>query len=296
MTVRPHFSENRRKPVGAAVALCIVLVIALLAVGCLSQQGSKNGTEHVISHTIPVSQKPIPHLTSDNFWIAVDPIGTVYKNNVTVSGTTNLPEGEILEIHVRTTLVRSMPSGYDFSHESTTAETKVTRINATTRGFSSLMDVTKLNTGNYSVGIYSNSNLSIYSAKVFFNLLPSQSPAISNKTSYIYTKCPSLPPLYVNGSMEPVLIAGNVALVPPGSRTQSNPISYGAIVLFSGDGIDRIFDENGTQIAALYDSNELHLWQVPGGSRIQEAGNITTLYLEEKKILTKIYETKPCAY
>lgn len=304
MTLRQNFLENQRKVIHVVVALCVMLMAVLLMAGCVDHIGIKNKTGNVTPNSIPISyptikeqpsQKPTTILTSDDYWINVDPIVTARKNNITVSGTTNLPESEMLEIHISTTVVFSKPYGYDHSHESAADETPVRWINTTTRGFSAVIDVSKLNPGKYAPQVQSQRNLSVYSNGLEFDLLPAPSPTTLNRTDYIYSNCPSLPPLYVNGSMEPVLIAGGVTLVPPDSKTQSNQISYGAIMLFSADGIDRIFNENGSQIAAIYDSNELHLWQIPGGARVNESGNITTLYLDKEKILTKIYEEKPCA-
>jgi hypothetical protein len=273
----------------------------LVVAGCMNYQSSENKTQNVlltntpaVPPTIYISPTTTPVLTSDDYWIKVDPIRIAYKNNITISGTTNLPEGSPLLVSVTTTLGRSMPLGYDTSHEGISGETSVIWINGTTRGFSTDMNVSLLNLGKYRSGVYFEQNYSIYSAGVVFDLLPAQSPANLNRTDYIYANCPSLPPLYVNGSMEPILIAGNAALVSPDSMTEPNQIPYGSIMLFSADGIDRIFNANGTQIGSWYDSNELHLWQIPGGARVNETGNVTTLYLDEKKILTKIYEVKPC--
>jgi hypothetical protein len=296
-------AERLIRPLPAAIILCIILVAVFQSAGCLNNLSPENKTENSILTNTPTTSTIVqnyssptatPVLSSDNYWIKSDPFGTAYKNNIAVSGTTNLPEGSPLLVSIDSWPAHATPSVYDYSHEDLSVETSVIWVNSTGRGFSTVINVSELNLGNYQLGVNSERNYSIYSNGVYFNLLPAQSPANLNRTNYIYANCPSLPPLYVNGSMEPILITGNAEVVSPDSITRSNQIPYGSIMLFSADGIDRIFNANGTQIASWYDSNQVHLWQIPSGTRVQEAGNITTMYLDGNKILTKIYETEPC--
>lgn len=294
--------DRQMRSICTVVTLSLVILAVLLTTGCVGEMMVENRTE-TITPAATSSLSPTMHeqlsiparvLTSEDYWIRIDPINGAHKNNVTLSGTTNLPEGEMLEIDISTIVVFPKPTGYDYSHEDAGAETSVDWVNTTTRGFSAVIDVSQLYPGKYASRVQAQRNLSIYTNGAVFDLLPARSPTGLNNADYLYDPCASLPPLHVNGSLEPILISGSVSLVPPNLKTQSNQISYGAIMLFSNDGIDRIFDENGTQVAAWYDSNELHLWQIPDGSSVQESGNITYLYLGEKRILTKIYEKKPC--
>jgi hypothetical protein len=134
-------------------------------------------------------------VTADNYWIKVDSFNSAYKNNITASGTTNLPEGSPLEVSVTTTIHRTLPQGYDTSHEDISVDSSVIWINRTSRGFSTEINVSELNLGKYILSANSEWNYSIYSNGVLFDLLPAQSlvtpvqmqcpPLSSNFSPYI---------------------------------------------------------------------------------------------------------------
>ena len=222
-------------------------------------------------------------------WIEIDPIGTAQKNTLQVSGITNLPEGESMEVDVMTTSFHPTPKNYDYSHEKAEANTTVQWVNATTRGFSCAINVSLLWPGEYFLEVCPQSERYDVESTQIFSLLPEPSPT-TRPQNFIDWEHLNLPQLTGNTSMEPMLLTHQAMLVPTDEQIRAYEIPYGAIMLFSVDGIVRVFDEEGTQIAALYDSNELHITQVPNGAMVNTEGNVTTIRLGGEQILTKIQE------
>ncbi|WP_157200248.1 hypothetical protein [Methanogenium cariaci] len=78
--------------------------------------------------------------------------------------------------------------------------------------------------------------------------------------------------------MKPVLLTHEIMLVAADEQTKDYEIPpYGSVMLFSVDGIVRVFDEEGTQTAAFYDSNALRITQVPNGAMVSTEEYVTTI-------------------
>ena len=241
--------------------------------------------------TDPVSRDSctIYQVVAEQPWIEIDPMGTARKNTIRVSGTTNLPEGERLGVHVMTIVMHPTPRNYDWSHERAETNTTVEWINATTRGFSCTVNTSLLRPGTYFVEVSPHSDRYDVETTQVFNLLPEPSPTLLPQNPIDWEDL-NLPELAVNRSMEPVLLTHQVVLVPADERTKDYEIPYGAVMLFSTDGIVRLFDNEGTQIAAFYDSNALGFTQVPNGAMVSTEEYVTSVSLGGTRILTKIHE------
>ena len=116
MTARPIFSESRRKKASVAVALCIVMVAVLLAVGCMSQSVEKNSSENLyqnITATVPETsptQMPTTFIAvptvclvplNGSYWLKIDPMKNVKRGDpIYVNGTTNIPVGKKLLVTI----------------------------------------------------------------------------------------------------------------------------------------------------------------------------------------------------
>ncbi|KAF1074375.1 SBBP repeat-containing protein [Methanogenium sp. MK-MG] len=222
-------------------------------------------------------------------WIEIDPIGTAQKNTIRVSGITNLPEGESLGVDVMTTSIHPTYKDYDWSHGMAETNTTVAWVNATTRGFSCIVNASLLRPGEYRLEIFPHSERYDVETTQIFNLMPEPSPTLLPPNP-VDREDLHLPELTVNQSMEPVLLTHGVMLVPADEQIKDYEIPYGAVMLFSVDGIVRVFDNEGTQIAAFYDSNELHTTQVPNDAKISTEEYVTTVSLGNERILTKIHE------
>jgi len=121
-----------------------------------------------------------------------------------------------------------------------------------------------------------------------FDLLPKLS-LTPGPTNVIDWSNLTLPELRVNASMAPVIIGHEIVLVQPGEQKEPYQIPYGAIMIYSPEGIVRVFDAGGTQISALYDSNQLRMMEVPNGAMVSDAGNVTRITLNGQVILTGIH-------
>ncbi len=99
----------------------------------------------------------------------------------------------------------------------------------------------------------------------------------------------SLPPLQVNNSMEPVVLNQELS-------TEDHPGIYriptGSVILRSEDGINRVFDANGTQFLAVYDTGAHHTHSVPNGAFVYSEGNITFILSNNLLIMTIIDATE----
>ena len=77
----------------------------------------------------------------------------MYKDTITVTGSTNLPVGQVLDISVDTTSMHPTPQVYDWSHEMAGGNATVVAGNATANAFSASIDGSKLNPGQYFVSV-----------------------------------------------------------------------------------------------------------------------------------------------
>ncbi|MFA6361911.1 PKD domain-containing protein [Methanoregula sp.] len=97
-----------------------------------------------------------------------------------------------------------------------------------------------------------------------------------------------LPPLQVNDSMEPVILNQELSTV---NDTGIYVIPAGSIILMSDDGINRVFDANGTQFLAVYDTGAHHTHTVPNGAFVDSEGNITYILSGNQLVMTIIDAT-----
>ena len=224
-----------------------------------------------------------------DLWITIDPLDSVYKDTITVTGSTNVPVGQVLDISVETTSMHPTPQVYDWSHEEAGGNATVFAGNATANAFSALIDGSKLNPGEYLVSVQPDSGQYPVEQSQIFDLLPAPSRT-PEPTNVIDWPNLTLPKFQVNASITPVIISQGIVLVQPGEQKEPYQIPYGAIMLYSPEGIVRVFDAGGTQISALYDSNQLRMMEVPNGAMVSDAGNVTRITLNGQVILTGIHE------
>jgi len=97
-----------------------------------------------------------------------------------------------------------------------------------------------------------------------------------------------LPLLQVNDSMEPVILNQELSTE---NDTGIYVIPVGSIILQSDNGINRIFDANGTQFLAVYDTGAHHTHTVPNGAFIDTEGNITYILADSRLVMTVIDAT-----
>ena len=98
-----------------------------------------------------------------------------------------------------------------------------------------------------------------------------------------------LPALQVNNSMEPVILNQELSTV---NQTGVYLVPTGSIILQSDDGINRVFNANGTQFLAVYDTGAHHTHTVPNGAFIDSEGNITYILSGNLLVMTIIDATE----
>jgi hypothetical protein len=105
--------------------------------------------------------------------------------------------------------------------------------------------------------------------------------------NYITWERLDLPDLKVNASMKPVLPTSDLYR----NNTETWPHSTGRIKVYSPEGVVRIFDKDGIQIAAYYDVGG-HGGAVPSGAMvsIDNGTNVSTVYYLGERWLTEIFE------
>lgn len=98
-----------------------------------------------------------------------------------------------------------------------------------------------------------------------------------------------LPPLQINNSMEPVILNQELSTA---NQTGVYLVPTGSIILQSDDGINRVFDANGTQFLAIYDTGAHHTHTVPNGAFVDSEGNITYILSGNLLVMTIIDATE----
>lgn len=233
----------------------------------------------------------ITFLNGVDAWLDIAPIEPGPPGTMTVAGDTSLPAGTPLSIEVTTASTHPTPKNYDYSHEIAEGSAVVTTGTDGINHYSGAVNTSLLNTGRYMVLVSTgNENLQAEAHRDAEVIAPlSSQPGPGN---YINWSALALPTLAVNETLQPVLLAGEWKIVPPGTSTQNNEVPYGSIVDCGADRICRIFDRSGVQFLAVYDSNEAHMMEVPNGAMIDSAagGNVTIIRLNGDVILTKIDE------
>ncbi len=89
-----------------------------------------------------------------------------------------------------------------------------------------------------------------------------------------------------------MMLVGWWHVVPPGTSVQNNEVEYYSIINCGADGICRVFDISGTELYAVYDSNEAQIMEVPNGAIVDKrsVGNVTFVKLGDEIVLTKVDE------
>jgi hypothetical protein len=225
-------------------------------------------------------------------WLDIAPIPPRPPGTMTVSGTTSLPAGTPLSIDVITVNTHPTPREYDFSHEIAGGAAVVIAGSDGTNHYSGAVNTSLLNTGKYSVRVSTGDDNLQADAYTYAEVIAPSTTQVCAK-NWINWSALSLPALQVNESLQPVLLAGEIKIVPPGNSTKNNEVPYGSIIDCGADGICRMFDPSGVQFLAAYDSNEMHMMEVPNGAMVDSSaagGNVTIISLNGTVVLTKINE------
>jgi len=234
----------------------------------------------------------VTFLNGVDAWIDIEPISPKPPGTMTVSGNTSLPAGTPLGIDVTTVNTHPTPKNYDYSHEIAEGSAVVTVGTGGTNRYSGTVDTSRLNTGRYFVSVSTGDDNLQANANSYADVITPPSTASCTKNEINWSAL-ALPPLQVNESLQPVLLAGELRVVPPGTSTQNNEMPYGSIVDCGPGGICRIFDQSGVQFLAAYDSNEMHMIEVPNGAKVDSSAagdNVTIVSLNGTVVLTKINE------
>jgi len=234
----------------------------------------------------------VTFLSGVDAWIGIAPIPPGPPGTMTVSGTTSLPAGTPLSLDVSTVNTHPTPKNYDFSHEYADGSAVVTAGTGGTNRYSGTVDTSRLNTGRYFVSVSTGDENLQANANSYADVITPPSTASCTKNAINWSAL-ALPPLQVNESLQPVLLAGELRVVPPGTSTQNNEVPYGSIIDCGPGGICRIFDKSGVQFLAAYDSNEMHMLEVPNGAMVNSSAagdNVTIVSLNGTVVLTKINE------
>jgi PKD repeat protein len=98
-----------------------------------------------------------------------------------------------------------------------------------------------------------------------------------------------LPPLQVNTSIEPVVLNQELSTVDQPGIYRIPP---GSVIILSEDGINRVFDANGIQFLAVYDTGAHHTHSVPNGAFVDSEGNVTYILSNNLLVMTIIDATE----
>ena len=270
--------DNKKKIIPALIVV-IILACLLLALE--------------IGHNIAEQKYVIDHTPagSPEKWIEINPVTAGTEGITVVSGTTNLPPGTELDVEITTITFHTTTKSYDFSHELAGRSTIVVAGTGGINNFSASIDTSLLNTGKYVVAASPVDNSGQVEGYVYMDIIVTRED-YSGRGNYINWSALELPELVVNESIEPELPERGWLIVPPGTSTQNTEVEYGWIIDCGTDGICRIFDSSGVELYAVYDSNEVHMMEVPNGAMgdTRSVGNVTLIKLGGEVILTKIDE------
>jgi hypothetical protein len=286
------------------VVLMLIIVAMLLAAGCVGQ--AENG-KIAGNITLPVpitSSIPTPiqiepsQVPQEGYWINIDPISDKYTGEVfTITSTTNLSVGTEVLVQVYSGKHFNGPKMQTWEFYGATGSVKVIQGNRgiNTISFvvnsSTLYNSTPLQPDEYIVT--EDAILEPVTGTVLFNVLPA--PDSYGKTplkpkNFIDWEKLDLPLLNINNSMQPEIPKLTINLFP--GPSQPGQLPRGSIVVFSPDSIVRVFDKNGTQIAAYMDFNTFRSAGVPSGSVVDvSVGNVSTVTYGGERIFTMIHES-----
>ena len=233
----------------------------------------------------------VTFLNGVDAWIDITPIPPAPPGIMTVSGNTSLPAGTPLSIDVITVNTHPTPREYDFSHEIAGGTAVVTAGAGGANHYAGTVNTSLLNTGRYSVSVSTGDDKLQANAGSYAQVIAPPSTQTCTKNEINWSAL-ALPALQVNATLQPVLLAGELKVVPPGTSTQNNEVPYGTIIDCGPGGICRMFDQSGAQFLATYNSNEMHITEVPNGAMVTSASgdNVTIVSLNGTVVLTTIEE------
>ena len=290
-------------PLCRTLTLILVLLAVLLAAGCVGQAENRKSAGNI---TLPVpitSSIPTPiqiepsQVPQEGYWINIDPISDKYTGEVfTITSTTNLSVGTEVLVQVYSGTHFNGPKIQTWEFYGATGTVKVIQGN---RGINSISFVVNSSTLSNSTPLQPDEYIVTEDAiiepvtgTVLFNVLPasdSYGKTPLKPKNFIDREKLGLPPLKINNSMKPEIPKLVINLFPDPS--QSGQLPRGSIVVFSTDSLVRVFDKNGTQIAAYLDFNTLRSAGVPSGSVVDASvGNVSTVTYGCERILTLIHE------
>jgi hypothetical protein len=283
--------------------LILGLLVVLLTAGCVGHVGDGKSAGNVPSTVLITSSIPAPtqietyQVPQEGYWINIDPISDKYTGEVfTITSTTNLSVGTEVLVQVYSGTHFNGPKIQTWEFYGATGTVKVIQGN---RGINSISFVVNSSTLSNSTPLQPDEYIVTEDAiiepvtgTVLFNVLPA--PDSYGKTqlkpqNFIDWEKLDLPPLKINNSMQPEIPKLTINLF----RDPSQPgqLPRGSIVVFSTDSLVRVFDKNGTQIAAYLDFNEFRSAGVPSGSIVDvSVGNVSTVTYGGERILTMIHE------
>lgn len=273
-------------PFCVTFALLLLAIAVMVAAGCAGEQSGVSKSVGNVPPTV-IKETPIqpsiqiesPQAPEDGYWIKIDPISDKQVGDIfTVNSTTNLPAGEETLVQVYNSRIVRDISG-------TSGSVKVVQGAGEMNMTSFVVNTSDFRPDEYVVteeDIRHNT-----SGVIIFNVFPapvSLTNASLKSKNFIDWQKLNLPPLRVNNSMRPEN--------PSFDKTYSElcQITNGSIMLFSTDSIVRTFDENGKQIVACNDFRNFHSLGIPSGSVINIGGNVTTVFIGNKRMVTLIHE------
>jgi hypothetical protein len=247
--------------------------------------------DQAISGPLTGNSCDIYFLNGADATIDLRPVNMGPPGTIVVAGNTSLPAGTPLFISISTINGHPTPKNYDWSHEMAEGTAQVVTGSDGTNRFSGAIDTSLLNTGRYMVVVETGNEALQANAYGYADIIAAA--ATSQETgNYINWSAVALPPLLVNTTMQPVMLAGEWKIVPSGMQQKNNEVSYGSVIDCAPYRICRVFNQSGVQVLAVYDSNQARMMEVPDGAAIDQEsiGNVTIVRLNEEIILTKIME------
>ena len=277
--------------------LMLIIIVVLLATGCFGQVRDGKSAGNVTS---PVPTAPPiattteiepPQISQEGYWIKIDPIGDKHVGDIfMVTASTNVSAGEEILVQVYSSTFRT---GAKFPINEFYGATGTVRVIQGMNGINITLFV--VNTSELKPDQYivtEDAVIQPVTGTALFNVLPA--PVSYGKTplkpkNFIDWEKLDPPQLKVNNSMQPEIPKLTLNLLQDPS--QPGQLPRGSIVVFSTDSLVRVFDKNGTQIAAYLDFNIFRSAGVPSGSVIDvSVGNVSTVTLGAERILTLIHE------
>lgn len=285
------------------VVVIIILVMVLLSAGCMGEAGDGKSAGNVNSpvqttQSIPTpTQIEPPQVPQEGYWIKIDPISDKQVgDSFTITSTTNLSAGEEILVQVYSGTHFNGPKMQTWEFYGASGTVKVIQ---GSNGINTILFVVNSST------LYNSSPLKpdeyivtedaveqAATGTALLNVFPapvSYGKVTLKPKNFIDWEKLDLPPLKVNNSMQPEIPKLTINFNTDSLLQCQLP--HGSIVVFSPDSIVRVFDKNGTQIAAYLDFNTFRSAGVPSGSVVgSPVGNVTTYSYNGQRILTLIFE------